>query len=188
MIRLETKADFERARESLRRRDSGELAVFLLSLAGHSGPVGEQIRTFIGGEDVAATVDSLRKRIGRIERASEYDHRHSLGREVGIQLGMIVDSVEQLLLVRDPQSAFDVLVSLFEGDAVAMESCGEHDWEVTCAYQRAAEVMAAAARNLPRAEVENRITALLQADGYGVRSTLTIVLSHGDSGRGDTAP
>jgi hypothetical protein len=186
MIRLETKDDFERARESLRRRDADELAMFLLSLAGRSGPVGEQIRTFIGGEDVAATVDSLRKRIGAIERASEYDHRHSLGREVGIQLGMIVDSVEQLLLIRDPRSAFDVLVSLFEADAVAMESCGEHDWHVESAYKRAAEVMAAAARHIPRAEIEDRIKALLQADGYAVRSVLKSVLRDGHMDRRDT--
>jgi hypothetical protein len=154
MIRLETKDDFERARESLRRRDTDDLAVFLLSLAGQPGPIGEQLRTFIGGDDVAATVDS----------------------------------VEQLLLVRDPQSAFDVLVWLFEADAVAMESCGEHEWEVTCAYQRAAEVMAAAARHLPRAKVEDRVNALLKGDGYGVRSVLNAVLSgtHPDNGDGES--
>jgi hypothetical protein len=170
MTLFETQEDFERGRESLRRRDSDELAVFLLSLAGHSGPVGDQIRTFIGGGDVADTVDSLRKRIGGIAPTSEYEHRQSLGREVGIELGMIIDSVEHLLLVRDPQSAFDVLVSLFEADAVAMESCGERDWEVTCAYQRAAEVMPAAANifRTPRPRIGSRVPTLKPHLGFPV--------------------
>ena len=67
-----------------------------------------------------------------------------------------------------------LLIALFEADAVAMENCGEHDWEVTCAYQRAAGVMAKAATNLPSAEVERRITALIDGDGYGVRSGLAL--------------
>ena len=51
-MRIETKEDFERARERLRRRGSGSLAAFVMSLAMEPGPVGEQVRTFIVGDDV----------------------------------------------------------------------------------------------------------------------------------------
>jgi hypothetical protein len=57
-----------------------------------------------------------------------------------------------------------------------MENCGEHDWEVTCAYKRAAGLMAEAARNLPRAAIEERVKALIDADGYGVRAELASVV------------
>ena len=53
---IETKADFTRALERLRRRDVVSLAAFILSLAQDSGPVGEQVRTFISGDDLAETV------------------------------------------------------------------------------------------------------------------------------------
>jgi hypothetical protein len=48
-VKLETKADFEAALARLRRRAPDELAAFILSLAQHSGPVGDQVRTFIVG-------------------------------------------------------------------------------------------------------------------------------------------
>jgi hypothetical protein len=60
-MRIETAEDFERARERLRRRDSESLVAFLMSLALDSGPVGEQVRTFIVGDDVGETVESLRR-------------------------------------------------------------------------------------------------------------------------------
>jgi hypothetical protein len=50
-MRIETTEDFERARERLRRRDSESLAAFILSLAQDSGPIGQQVRTFIVGDD-----------------------------------------------------------------------------------------------------------------------------------------
>jgi hypothetical protein len=55
MTRIETTEDFERARERLRQRNSDSLVAFLMSLAMDSGPVGEQVRTFIVGDDVAET-------------------------------------------------------------------------------------------------------------------------------------
>ena len=67
---------------------------------------------------------------------------------------------------------FELLVAVFEADSVAMENCGEHDWDVACAYKRAAGVMAKAAKNLPRSEVEERVKALIDGDGYGIRAEL----------------
>lgn len=176
MRRIESKEDFERARERLRRRDPESLVAFLMSLAGESGPVGDQVRTFIVGDDVRETTESLRQRIRGLSIASEYEHRHSLGKEMGASLEFIVDAVERWVLPRDPKAAFDLLVAMFEADAVAMENCGEHDWGVAYAYRRATGVMAEAARSLPRAEVENRIKGLIVEDGYGVRVGLASVL------------
>ena len=60
---IETEVDFARGLERLRRRDTGSLAAFILSLAQDSGPVGEQVRTFIVGDVVAEAVEALRVRI-----------------------------------------------------------------------------------------------------------------------------
>jgi len=174
-VKIENKEDFERARERLRRRDSDSLAAFLMSLATQSGPVGEQVRTFIVGDDLSETVESLRQRIGELAVASEYEHRHSLGREMGASLDFIVDSVERLVLPIDANAAFELLAAVFEADAVAMENCGEHDWEVACAYERAVGVMTAAATNLPRSSVKERVKALIEGDEYGMRDGLASV-------------
>jgi len=176
-VRIETKEEFERAHERLRRRDSDSLAAFLMSLAMDSGPMGEQVRTFILGDDLAETVESVRQRIRGLSIPSEYEHRHSLGREIGVSLDFIVDSVERLVLPIDAKAAFELLEAVFEADHVAMENCGEHDWGVACAYKRAAGVMAEAAKNLLRSELEERVKALIDGDGYGVRAELASVFS-----------
>jgi hypothetical protein len=175
-VKIETKKEFERARERLRGRDSDSLAAFLMSLALDSGPVGEQVRTFIVGDDLAETEESIRQRIRGLSIPSEYEHRHSLGREMGVSLDFIVDSVERLVLPIDANAAFQLLAAVFEADHVAMENCGEHDWEVACAYKRAAAVMAVAAKNLPRSQVQERVKALIEGDGYGVRAELASVV------------
>ena len=95
-------------------------------------------------------MESVRQRIGGLQIPSEYEHRHSFGREMGVSVHCIVDSVKRLVLPVDAEAAFHLLVALFEADGVAMENCREHDWAVACAYQRAARVMAKAAKSLPR--------------------------------------
>lgn len=174
---LEAKEDIERARERLRRRDPEALVDFLLSLAADAGPVGEQVRTFVVGDDLAQAVASVRRRIQGLRMPSEYDYRHSYGREIGTAIALIVDSVVRLVLPRDSKAAFEVLVALFEADAIAIENCGEHHWEVECAYQRAAIGMSEAAKHLPIPEIRDQITALLNTDSYGVRAYLAAVLS-----------
>ena len=49
--------------------------------------------------------------------------------------------------------------------------------EVECAYQRAAGIMAEAAKFLPGAEVGEKIRALMSVDSYGVRERLRAVIS-----------
>ena len=167
---IETKADFARALERLRRRDAESLAAFILSLAQDSGPVGDQVRTFIVGDDVKETVGSLRVRIG--------DLGHAVGKEIGASLGFILESIETLVLPVDSRAAFQLLVRVFEADAVAMENCGDYDFEVTSAFDRAAELIGRAAESLPRAEVVAALDALVKDDGYGVRGLLTEVIAN----------
>jgi hypothetical protein len=138
--------------------------------------VGEQVRTFIVGDDVKETAASVRERIKGLEIPSEYEHRHARGREIGESLEYILDSVEKLVLPVDPRQAFDLLVHFFEADGVAMENCGDHHWEVECAFKRAAQLMEEAARVVPAAEVAEKIMALMAADSYGVRQILSQVL------------
>ena len=176
-MRIDTLDEFERAQARLRRRDPDSLAAFLMSLAVDAGPIGEQIRTFIVGDDVAETAESVRQRIRGLRIASDYEHRHSLGREIGASLDFLVDSIERLVVPVDANAAFELLVALFEADGVAMENCGEHHWEVACAYQRAAKVMAEVVKSLPRAVVEASVNALMGQDGYGVRAELSAVIA-----------
>lgn len=171
-MRLETKEDVERARERLSGRNIESLVEFLISLAGESGPIGEQIRTFIVADDPVQTVASIYDRIQGLRIPSEYDYRHSYGREIGRTLDLIVDSVERLVLPRNPRAAFEVLVTLFEADAVAMENCGAYHWEVECAYRHAVVAISAAAKHLPLAEVKDRITVLINTDNYAMRACL----------------
>jgi hypothetical protein len=174
---IETQQDLAAALERLRQRDPAVLAAFILSLAREPGAVGQQVRTFIVGDDVAETAKSVRERIRSLRLPSEYDYRHVRGREMGASLEFIVESIESLVLPIDPKMAFELLVAVFEADGVAIEHCGEHDWEVECAFQRAAGVMAEAAKFLPGAEVGEKIRALMAVDSYGVRERLRTVIS-----------
>lgn len=174
---MHTQEQMAAAVERLRRMEPTILARFIVSLSQDVGPVGEQVRTFIAGDDVVRVIASLRERIGNLGTPTEYAHRHARGRDIGASLEFIVDSIERLVLPADPASAFGLLVRVFETDGVAMESCGDHDWEVACAYKRAAEVMAAAATNLPRADVRRVLGGLLLSDAYGMRKGLAALLS-----------
>jgi hypothetical protein len=142
-----------------------------------SGPVGDQVRTFIVGDNVAEVAKSVSERIKGLEIPDEYAHRHARGREMGEHLAFIVESIERLVLPVDPKAAFELLVAVFEADSVAMENCGEHDWEVECAYRRAAGAMVEAAKSLPATEVGEKIRALVAVDSYGVRERLGAVIS-----------
>ena len=139
--------------------------------------------TFIVGDDVAEAAKLVRERIERLRVPSEYDHWHARGREMGASLEYIVASIESLVLPVEPKVAFELLVAVFEADGVAMEGCGEHDWEVECAFQRAAGVMVGAARSLPPAEVRKKIEALMAGDSYGVREGLRLLVSPAGAAR-----
>ena len=179
VLRLESKADFESARARLRRRDPEAMAAFILSLAQVEGPVGEQVRTFIVGDDVAEAAESLRQRLRSLESPSEYHHRHALGEGIGQSLQFILDSIETLVLPTEPRTAFSLLVEFFEADGRAMEECGEHHWEVACAFERAAAMMAEAAKAMPTMEVASEMSRLMSVDAYGLRRGLGVVVLGG---------
>jgi hypothetical protein len=176
-VRIQTKDDQARALDRLQRRDPGALAAFILSLAQDSGPVGEQVRTFIVGDVVAEAAEALRIRIKGLAIPDESAHRHSRGKEIGVSLGFFLDAIETLVLPSDPRQAFDLLVLFFKADGQAMENCGDHDFEVTCAFERAAELIERAATSVPRTDVLAVLTPLLDDDGYGVREALGAVIA-----------
>lgn len=140
-MRIDTNQDQERAIERLARRDSKSLATFIVSIAQDTGPIGELVRTFIVGDDVVETVESVRERVSSLRIPDEYEHRHARGREMGARLEYILKSIELLVLPVDPKAAFELLVAVFEADSVAMENCGDSHFEVSCAFGRAAELM-----------------------------------------------
>jgi hypothetical protein len=96
---------------------------------------------------------------------------------MGASLEFIVESIESLVMPVDPKRAFELLVLFFESDGVAMENCGDHDFEITCAFERAAGLIGKAARSLPAGEVTAALEPLLDDDGYGVRGALEEVIS-----------
>jgi hypothetical protein len=171
-MRISTQNQPAAAIERLRRLEPKTLARFIVSLSEDPGPVGEQVRTFIVGNDVVLAAASLRERIGNLGTPSEYEHRHARGRELGARLGFILDGIETWVLPVDPKSAFGLLVGFFEADAVAMENCGDHDFDVSCAFARAAELIRAAARSLPKTDVRHVLEGLLLSDAYEVRKGL----------------
>jgi hypothetical protein len=181
-MRIDTNQDLERAIDRLTRRDSKSLATFIVSLAQDTGPVGEQVRTFIIGDDVKETVASIGARIRDLRSPTESENRGQLGQEIGERLEFILESIETLVLPVDPKAAFKLLVKVFEADAVAMENCEDHDFEVGSGFERAAELIGRAAESLPQAEVVAALEALLDDDGYGVRGALAEVIA---SRRGD---
>ena len=175
---IQTQQAFSEAVERLRKRDPASLAHFIATLALDSGPIGEQACTFIVGDAVAAASASVSERIGAFRRYEphEYSYRHEFGAEMGQRLALIVDAIEALVIPRDPRGAFDLLVQVIESDGHAMETCGEHACEVSCAIERAIELINEVVRSLPPPEVLATLQALLASDGYGVRRPLAGVI------------
>ena len=66
---------------------------------------------------------------------------------------------------------------LFQADGQAMENCRDHDFEVTCAFQRAAELIERAATSVPRADVVAALMPLMGDYRYGLRSVLADVIA-----------
>jgi len=174
-VRTDTIQGGAEAIARLSRREPKLLAAFIVSLAQDCGPVGEQVRTFIVGDDVDQVSSSIQERIESIEGISEYEYRHRRGAEIGQRLGFILDAIETWVMPLDPRRAFELLVRFVESDGVAMENCGEHDFEVSCAFKRAAALIGRTARSLPVAPVQAAVRALLAEDAYGVRCPLGFI-------------
>jgi len=173
---IETRADVAAVLERLERRSPASLAAFILSLGQEGGPVGEQVRTFVVGDDLAATVASLEERIAALRESPARDRRDRVGEDVGRRLNYILEAIETLVLPKDPRAAFELLVLLVQGDGDAMEQCGDHHDAVASALERAAELIAQAVKTLPPQEVRATLQRLIAEDDYGTRRGVVAVV------------
>lgn len=177
-MRIETNRDLEAAIARLALRAPEALATFIASLAFDTGPIGEQVRTFIVGDDLSETTASLKRRINALRGSRRSNSRHRAHEEVGQRLGYLLHSIETLVLPLSPARAFELLVLLIERDGDAMEQCGDESWSVQMQLETAASLVATAMKTLPRIEVKQTLERLVAEDGYGTRTPLTKVLAN----------
>lgn len=172
---IETRQEHADAVDRLRKRDPQDLATFIASLAVHDGPIGEQVCTFILGDDWNATSIDLECRLKSL-RDRRPRSRHEFGREVGQRLTFVLDAIKTLVLPKNPRRAFDLLVLLIQSDGYAMESCGDHHFEVSLAIDSAIELIARVAPAIPTDVAQAALRSLAESDEYGTRSKLKDML------------
>jgi hypothetical protein len=175
-MRIETREDLAAALMRLERRSPESLAMFIASLAQDVGPIGEQVRTFIVGDDLVETIASLEERVDALRGPEFREDRDRVGEEVGKRLGYILDAIETLVLPADPRGAFNLMVLLVQGDGDAMECCGDHHDAVASAFERVAGLVEQVARTLPADEVLETLQQLTARDDYGTRRPLAAVV------------
>ncbi len=175
-MRLESNEDAAIALERLARRSPNALAQFILSLAFDSGPVGDQVRTFIVGDDVAEASAAVRARIDGLSDVGSGKSRHRAGADVAQRLAFIVDAIEAQVLPIDPRVAFDLLVDVVQRDGEAVEASGDCDHEVVAALERAGNLISRTAELLPEAYVQKALGPVLATDDYGTRRSLLAVV------------
>lgn len=172
-MRIETHQDLQAAIDRLIRRAPASLARFIASLAFDTGPIGEQVRTFIVGDDLAETARSVKARIDALRCSSRRDsRRRSAEQEIGQRFDYILDTIETLVLPVNPHTAFELLVRAIERDGDAMEQCGDDHFSIETAVERAADLLATAAKSLPIREVKATLERLVAEDRYGTRAPL----------------
>jgi hypothetical protein len=177
-MRIETHQDLQAAIERLTRRTPASLAKFLASLAFDTGPIGEQVRTFILGDELAATTLSLKERTDALRISSRrHPRRQGTEQEVGQRLDYILDAIETLVLPVSPETAFELLVLTIERDGDAMEQCGDDHFSVETAVKRAADLLPAAAKSLSTHELKTTLQRLIAEDRYGTREPLAALVT-----------
>ncbi len=159
----------------LARRSPQSLADFIVSLVHDNGPIGEHVRTFIVGDNLAKTVASLRARIDALRDQEPRYHRHRDGAQVSERWDYILDAIETLVLPASPQHAFELLVLLIERHGDAIEQCAGYHDTVQTALERATDLMTHAGQSLPRSYVRTALERLIAADRYGARKPLAAV-------------
>jgi hypothetical protein len=174
-VRLESNEDAVIALERLARRSPITLAQFILSLAFDSGPVGEQVRTFIVGDDMAEASAAIRARIERLSGIASGKSRNRAGADLAQRLAFIVDAIETQVLPIDPRVAFYLLLEVMRRDGEAVEASGDCEHEVAMALERAGVLILRTTELLPGAYVQNALGPLLATDDYGTRRSLLAV-------------
>src|SRR3569833_113086 len=164
-MRLETHQDPQTASQRLTNRSPASLAKFITSLAYDTGPIGEQVRTFILGDDLPATLLSLEGRIEALRLSSRHHSRQrGIDQEVDQRLNYIWDATETLVLPVSPETAFELLVLTIERDGDAMEQCGDDYFSIETAVKRAADLLAAATSAHTTYEVRTILQRLIAED------------------------
>jgi hypothetical protein len=176
-VRIETNQDLETAIARLALRTPEALATFIASLAFDTGPIGEQVRTFIAGDNLPETTASLKERIDTLRGSRRSYTRHRAHEQVAERFGHILSLIERLVLPVSPAMAFELLVLLIERDGDAMEQCGDDDWSVQMELETAAKLIATAIKSLPSREPRQTLERLVAEDGYGTRTPLAKVLA-----------
>jgi len=72
----------------------------------------------------------------------------------------------------DPREAFDLLLLFSRPTVKRWSIVAIIDFEVTCAFERAVELIERAATSVPRADVVAALVPLMGDDRYGVRAFL----------------
>jgi hypothetical protein len=175
-MRIVTYRDLDTAITRLSHRSPQSLATFIASLAHDSGPIGEQVRTFIVGDKINAAIASLKQRIDHLRHLRNRSTRHHSGEDVGQRLDYILDAIETLVLPVDPRAALELLVLLIERDGDAMESCGDYHEGVQSAVDLAAGLIAEAGKSHPRHEVRITLKRLVAEDAYGTRLSVSALI------------
>lgn len=176
-MRIETCEDLAVAKLRLAKRTQESLAAFVLSLAFDTGPVGEQVRTFIVADDIEQTCASLKERIEQLRDLEPRENSHRFGEVVAQRLEYMLDAIENQVLPTNQKMAFDLLVLLIESDGDAMENSRDHDDRVAAALERAAGLVAKAAQTLPKVDVKLTFERLAARDDYGTRRSLLAVVA-----------
>jgi hypothetical protein len=175
MMVIQTMQEPDSAIARLSSRTPQSLATFIVSLMHDDGPIGEHERTFIVGDNLAATVASLKARINALRNQEHYYYRHRDGAQVGERWDYVLDAIETLVLPAEPRQAFELLVLLVERHGDAIEQCADYHDTVLTALERATELMRRAGQSLPRSDVRAALERLIVADRYGAREPLELV-------------
>lgn len=153
------------------QRGTEPLARFILTLAYDDNGIGDYVRTFIAADNLPRSVQLLRQNVAAI-RAGErdYDYRHNRSEVFLRRLDHLLDSIELIVLPRDPPSAFDLLVQVIESDGAVANHC--HESDIGRTFDRACTLLISVAKTLRTGEVDATIAHLVANDHVGARRLL----------------
>lgn len=155
----------------LAERGAEKLAEFILTLADYENGIGEYVRAYIAADDLPAAVEGLKTEIALINAGErEYDYRHRRGNLVVQRVAHVLDAIELVILPASTRAAFDLLVEVIESDEQIVNQSGDADLQRT--FERACDILLAAARALDAIEIKPILHRLASADDYGFRQRL----------------
>jgi hypothetical protein len=155
----------------LAHRGAEKLAEFILTLADDENGVGTYVRAFVAADDPPAAAQALKTEFARIIAGErEYDYRHRRG-DVFIQrVDHVLDAIELVILPANTRAAFNLLVEVIESDESIANQSGDADLQPM--FERACDMLLAAACSLDPSEIKPILHRLASADAYGFRQRL----------------